>query len=40
MLDYDLTFWYSPEVNNFIKVEEDQEVWNRELLDYTLIEPK
>lgn len=39
MRDYHLTFWYSPEVKNFIKVEEDKETWNRELVSYKLIGP-
>jgi hypothetical protein len=36
MRDYHFTLWYSPEVKNFIKIEEDKETWNRELVGYTL----
>jgi hypothetical protein len=38
-LGYHITTWYSPEVKNFIKIEEEQEVWNRELIRYTLMNP-
>lgn len=36
---YHITAWYSPEVKNLIKIEEDKEVWNRELTGYTLMNP-
>ena len=32
---YYVTTWYSPEVKNSIKSEEDNDVWNRELLKFT-----
>lgn len=32
---YYVTVWYSPEVKNTVKSEEDNDVWNRELLKYT-----
>ena len=31
---YNTTAWYSPEVKNIIKVEEDKEVLNRDLIKY------
>ncbi|MDA8339178.1 MAG: hypothetical protein M0Z70_07755 [Nitrospiraceae bacterium] len=33
-LGYNSTVWYSPEVKNIIKVEEDKEVYNRDLIKY------
>ena len=32
---YNVTVWYSPEVKNIIKNEEDNDVYNRELIKYT-----
>lgn len=32
---YYVTVWYSPEVKNTVKSEEDNDVWNRELLKFT-----
>jgi hypothetical protein len=32
---YKVTVWYSPEVKNTVKSEEDNDVWNRELLKFT-----
>jgi hypothetical protein len=31
---YNVTVWYSPEVKNTVKSEEDNDVWNRELLKF------
>ncbi|GAB4389094.1 MAG: hypothetical protein Kow0025_12290 [Thermodesulfovibrionales bacterium] len=39
MARYRLTFWYSPEVRNFVKVEEEKEAWNRVLTGYAPAAP-
>jgi len=33
---YHVTAWYSPEVKNIIKVEEENDVYNEELKKYTV----
>lgn len=32
---YYVTVWYSPEIKNTVKSEEDNDVWNRELIKFT-----
>ena len=35
-LGYNITIWYSPEIKFTVKVEHDNDVYNRELVKYTI----